>query len=409
MKNIYIILRVTLMMLLIVSVQSCKEKSDPFDDNTYLVSATREVTLTETNVNTLLNVIKAVYPGVSEIISDVEGGVIVYSITYNTSFKGEEVLASGLVAIPSKPGTYPVLSYQNGTNTLHSEAPSVNPFNTYYQILQCLASTGYVVMMADYLGFGVSEDMPHPYFHKESTVRSLVDMLYSLREFDEDIAKDIVISNEQFLLGYSQGGWATLAFLDALENEYGADFNVSAASCGAGAYDIAYFNSYVLGLAEYPMPVFLGYIANAYTEYDLFTNPLSDLFKDPYAGRIPLLYDGIHSSDQINAQLTNLVPQLFKADYITGHATSATYLSVRNAMAANSIEGWDSEVPLLFVHGTADDYVIPELSDMMHDEMLSAGTNPLTCTYVELEDLDHSEGVLPAGMAALSFFKLFRK
>lgn len=409
MKNIHIILKLSLIMLLTVIAQSCKEKSDPFDDNTYLVSATREVTMTETNIITLLNVIKAVYPGVSEIISDVDGGVIVYSITYNTTFNGEDVLASGLVAIPSKPGTYPVLSYQNGTNTLHSEAPSVNPYNTYYQVLECIASTGYVVIMADYLGFGASDDMPHPYFHKESTVRCLVDMLYSLREFDDDIAGDITISNEHFLLGYSQGGWATLSFLDALENDYSADFNVTAASCGAGAYDIAYFNSYVLGLAEYPMPVFLGYIANAYSEYDLFTNQLSDLFQSPYFERILLLYDGMHSSDQINAQLTKQIPQLFRADYITGHTTSQAYASVRNAMTANSIAGWDCEVPLLFVHGTADDYVIPELSVMMHDAMLDAGTNPLTCNYVELEGLDHSEGILPAGMAGLSFFKLFRK
>jgi pimeloyl-ACP methyl ester carboxylesterase len=117
----------------------------------------------------------------------------------------------------------------------------------------------------------------------------------------------------------------------------------------------------------------------------------------------------MHSSDQINGQLTKVIPQLFQADYITGHATSAAYASVRNAMTANSVAGWDSEVPLLFVHGTEDDYVIPELSGMIHEAMLDAGTNPITCNFVELEGLDHSEGVLPAGMAGLSFFKLFRK
>jgi pimeloyl-ACP methyl ester carboxylesterase len=42
---------------------------------------------------------------------------------------------------------------------------------------------------------------------------------------------------------------------------------------------------------------------------------------------------------------------------------------VRNALSANSIDGWDSNVPILFVHGTADDYVMPELSVRMHDAM----------------------------------------
>ncbi len=90
-------------------------------------------------------------------------------------------------------------------------------------------------------------------------------------------------------------------------------------SCGAGPYDLSYFNSYVLGLAEYPMPVFLGYISNAYSEYDLFANPLTDLYNGPYAGRIPGLYDGMHSSDQINGQLTVSIADLFRADYISGY------------------------------------------------------------------------------------------
>ncbi|MCK7542050.1 MAG: hypothetical protein MZV63_69765 [Marinilabiliales bacterium] len=61
------------------------------------------------------------------------------------------------------------------------------------------------------------------------------------------------------------------------------------------------------------MPVYLAYIANAYSEYDLYANPLTDLFNDPYAGRIPGLYDGLHSSDQINAELNININTLFKA------------------------------------------------------------------------------------------------
>ncbi len=98
-----------------------------------------------------------------------------------------------------------------------------------YQLFSGVASTGYVVIIADYLGFGVRQQMAHPYLHKESTVQTLVDMLYSVAEFDEDIAKDITVSDEYFLLGYSQGGWATLALLDALENDYASDFTVKAA------------------------------------------------------------------------------------------------------------------------------------------------------------------------------------
>ena len=409
MKSKIRILALLIVLLLLLLLQSCSEKEpDPFEDNLFLVSSKVEYMRTKENMVTLLNYAAILYPEVAELIPEVKTGVNIYSITYNTTFMGEDVLASGLIMVPSVPGAYPVLSYQNGTNTLNANAPSVDPDYQAYQFLQCVASTGYVVVLADYLGFGVSDDMAHPYLHKESTVQTIVDMLYSLDEFDEDIAKDITVSDEYFLLGYSQGGWATLALLDALENDYGSDFTVKAASCGAGPYDLSYFNSYVLGLTEYPMPVFLGYISNAYTEYDLFANPLSDLYNDPYAGLIPGLYDGMHSSDQINNQLTVTIADLFKAAYINGYSTSASYQGVRDALTANSIQGWNSSVPLLFLHGTADDYVFPVLSERMHDAMLDTGTSPLTCIYEPLQDLDHSDGIVPAGLAGLEFFKAYR-
>ncbi|MCK7542048.1 MAG: hypothetical protein MZV63_69755 [Marinilabiliales bacterium] len=79
---------------------------------------------------------------------DVVSGVNVYSITYNTEFMGTDVTASGLVAIPSVPGTYPVLSFQNGTNTLHSAAPTADPQGLLYQMIEYIAGTGYVVIIA---------------------------------------------------------------------------------------------------------------------------------------------------------------------------------------------------------------------------------------------------------------------
>jgi pimeloyl-ACP methyl ester carboxylesterase len=394
--------------LTLFAVQSCKEKTDPFDDNLYLVSADREVTLTKTSILTLLNAASTLYPDVSMITNDVASGVIVYSVTYNTTFMGNDVLASGLIAVPSEPGSYPVLAYQNGTNTLYANAPSVNPYYTLYQLLECAASTGYVVVITDYLGFGVSEDIAHPYLHKESTVQTVIDMLYALREFDEDIAKDITVLDEHYLMGYSQGGWATLALLETLEQDYAADFNLAGCTCGAGPYDVSYFNSWLLGQTEYPMPSFIGYISYAYSTHGLFTNSLSEIFNEPYATRIPALYDGTRSTEQINDQLTISISQLFKPEYISGYASAPAFKSVRDAMTANSVEGWDSNVPLLFTHGTADTYVPPVLSQRIYDAMITAGTSVASCAYVPLEGLDHSAGIVPAGLAGLAFFKSLR-
>ncbi len=408
MKSILRIMAVIIAILPLFIAQSCKKEPGPYADNTYLVSSHRELTYDKTNVLQLLNTYSTSYPGLAAIIPDVESGVIVYSIVYKTTFKGEDLLVSGLVAIPSAVGSYPVIAYQNGTNTLHSNAPSVMPYYPLYTLLELAASTGYVVVIADYIGFGESDEMVHPYLHKESTVQTIVDMLYALREFDDDEAKDITMENEYYLMGYSQGGWATLALLEALENDYAADFNVQGTVCGAGPYDMTYFNSYVLGLTEYPMPVFLGYIANAYSEYDFFTNQLSDMFNTTYAGIISSLYDGTRTSDYINSQLSVYISELFRADYISGFASSSSYQSIRDALDANSIDAWDTNVPLLLIHGTDDIYVPPVISENMYNAMITAGTSDLICTYQTVPDADHSEGIVPAGLAGLAFFREIR-
>jgi dienelactone hydrolase len=404
-------LRILLLLALpLIIMQSCRKDppEDPFADNTYLLSSKVEMMRTKENIISVLNLAATQYPAAAEIISDVISGVNIYSITYNTDFQGEDVIASGLVCIPTVPGTYPILSFQNGTNTLHSAAPTEDPQNLLFTMIEYIASSGYVVIIPDYLGFGASKNMAHPYLHRESTVRTVMDMLRSLAEFDDDVAKDISISTDCYIMGYSQGGWATMALLDALENDYSSEFTVKAAACGAGPYDLAHFNASVLEMTEYPMPVFLCYIANAYSTYDIYPNLLSDLFNDPYADRIPGLYDGLHTPDQINSQLTTSITGLFSAVYLSGADTDPNFAGVRTALSENSINGWDTEVPLLLLHGTADTYVMPELSESMYNRMIGSGTSATSCFYVTMEGLDHSEAAVPAGFASYQFFNTYR-
>ncbi|MHC1733359.1 MAG: alpha/beta hydrolase family protein [Bacteroidales bacterium] len=410
MKSKFKLYSLLLLLLPLLIMQSCRKDppEDPFADNTYLVSSEVEMMRTKDNVLAVLNLVATQYPAAADIIPDVISGVNIYSVTYNTEFQGEDVIASGLICAPTAPGSYPILSFQNGTNTLHSAAPTADPQNLLFTMIEYIASAGYVVIIPDYLGFGASKDMAHPYLHKESTVRTVMDMLRSVAEFDEDVAKDITVTTDCYIMGYSQGGWATMALLEALENDYSSEFTVKAASCGAGPYDLAHFNANVLDLTVYSNPVFIANIANAYSTYDIYSNPLTDLFNDPYAGRIPGLYDGLHTSEQINSQLTTSIPGLFTAAYLSGGDTDQKYAGVRSALWANSISGWDSEVPLLLLHGTADMDVMPVLSESMYNRMIGSGTSALNCFYVTLNGLSHSDAAIPAGFAGYQFFKTYR-
>ena len=114
------------------------------------------------------------------------------------------------------------------------------------------------------------------------------------------------------------------------------------------------------------MPVYIGYILNAYTSYHQFTNPASDIFNEPYATRLSSLYTGLLSSDQINSQLTTSIPGLFTSRFSFRLCSSSKYASVRDALHINSITAWHSYKPLLLIHGGSDTQVNPVSTENMY-------------------------------------------
>ena len=343
------------------------------------------------------------YPELDAIKEKVKHGVLVYRITYNTSFNGQLQPASGLVCIPTGDGPFPMMSYQNGTNTLHSNAPSVNPDYEFYLLLEMVASTGFVVVIPDYLGFGESADMFHPYLDKESSNRAVLDMMRAAKELAKNYL-DTELNNNLYIAGYSQGGWATLQLQKEIEQKYSGEFNLQASACGAGPYNLSYVNKYITEQTTYPMPYYLGYMFNSYTNLGYVTTPVDEIFKEPYASKIATLYDGSKSGEQINAELTTTVSDLLTADYIAGFDTDEKYASVANTLEGNSISAWETETPTLLIHGLADNFVPSKVSTDIYQEFLSLGLGIDQVLWMGLPETDHIGGIIPAGLASVSWF-----
>lgn len=369
----------------------------------YLVSFEKHKTYLPAFIKSLLTPLVEDYPELQTIADNVKHGVDVYKITYITKFDGQELLASGLVSVPVDPGTYPVISYQNGTNTLNSNAPSVNPNYELYLLLEFMAAPGFVVSVPDYLGFGASKSMFHPYLDKTSTVQSVTDMLRAVDEF-VDHYLDIETNDDLYITGYSQGGWATMQLQKAIELELSDEFKLKASACGAGPYDLNLVNDYILAQATYPMPYYMGYIFNSYIKMGDITILPSEIFKSPYDGRILTLYDGTKSGDEINAQLTTKTFDLFTAAYISGSKTDPKFASVFNSLKNNSVTAWKTNIPTLIMHGTDDNYVPPSTSANIYNGFVAQGVSPTTVTYLPIPGAGHSTGIIPAGVAAFNWF-----
>jgi pimeloyl-ACP methyl ester carboxylesterase len=391
---------------LIVSVlSSCDlfNNNDEKETDKFLVSYEFEKAYLPDLIKLAFAQFSGTYPEIDSISAKVEHGVSVYRMTYYTSYKNELKIASGLVCVPTGEGTFPIMSYQNGTNTLHSNAPSVNPDYELFTLLEFVASTGFVVAIPDYLGFGESDDMFHPYLDRASTVKSVLDMLRATREMAENHL-DISLNDDLYIAGYSQGGWATMQLQKEIEEKYMDEFNLKASACGAGLYDLSYINEYVAGLANYPMPYFLGYIFNSYVNTGDITTPIDEVFKAPYAAKISTLYDGTKSGEQINAELTTKVSDLFTADYLANSATDSKYASVVTAMEANSIAAWETEIPTLIIHGMEDDFVPTKVSTDIYQDFLAKGAAIDEVLWLPLPGLGHTTGIIPSGLASVNFF-----
>ncbi len=388
--------------LLLTAVSCRKEAGKNYE---YLVSDNFEVSFKTGNISYLLDIAAGSYPDLAELKPFISSDVKVYKIVYKTVVDNESINASGLVCVPVTAGEYPVLCFQNGTNTLNAYSPSEYPLNPTYEMVEVVASLGYIVVIPDYPGFGESAQIPHPYLIAEPTVKSTTDMLFAANEFVDGELQDVTVKNEYYLMGYSQGGWATMALHKALEQDPLDEFNLRGSVCGAGPYNLTMLFNTVTSVSTYSMPVYIGYIVNAYSLYHQFTNPVSDIFNEQYASNLGSLYNGLLSSDQINAQLTTSIPGLFNADFLSGFGTNAKYSSVREALTENSISPWKTEVPLYLVHGGSDVSVNPLTTENIYNGMISAGTSAEIITKEILPGLDHGEGVVPSMVRGIKFIR----
>jgi pimeloyl-ACP methyl ester carboxylesterase len=394
-----------LFILLIFSLSACHNLFNNDDDEpqtNYLVSYEMVRSYLPVMVETMFEQLVSQYPEMASVQERVKHGIIIYKITYKTTFNGESQLASGLVSIPTGEGSFPVISYQNGTNTLHSNAPSVNPNYDYYILLEAIASTGFVISMPDYLGFGSSDNMFHPYLHKESTVQTVLDMLRAVKELAT--VRAFSLNNDLYLTGYSQGGWATMQVQKAIEDEFSSEFNLKASAPGAGPYDLNFIKTYILSQETYPMPYYFGYLYNGLINLDdEAVPPIGEVFSAPYNSLIPTLFDGSNSGEEINAQLTTEVAELFTENFRFNYKTDALFNSLTEILEDNSIEAWNTSIPTRIIHGKADTYVPAIISKNIYDDFVAKGAGSRV-QFIEIPETDHIGGIVPAGLISIGWF-----
>ncbi len=344
-------------------------------------------------------------------VNKIENNIQIYTIKYNTTFEGKDVVASGLVVLPKGDKEFPLLSFQNGTSTLHSKAPSVDYNSMIFKMFDIVAATGFIVVVPDYLGFGASKTMYHPYMDKKSTVNSVVDMLRAVKELANGEKVKVKSTKDVYIAGYSQGGWATMCVQKALEQDNGKNFHLVASSCGAGPYNLETVIEYVLKRKSYNNPYFLAYVFNTMVKKGLLNQQLIDkMIRAPYNEIIQEdLFDGTHSGDEINRQLSTNVAEMFTYNFIKNYKISPDFKVIRDFLQKNSVKFWKTEVPTKLYHGGADVDIPFATSQEAYDKMLGLGTDKANLELVKIPNQTHGQAVLPAELETVNWFLELRE
>jgi hypothetical protein len=332
--------------------------------------------------------------------------VQMYQVVYETiDPTGARTIASGALILPQNPpGSLPLVSYQHGTVTLTNDAPSSMDLTGEVTVGVAFATTGYAAVVPDYLGLGVSRGL-HPYHHARSEATAAIDLLRAAKTFCA--SQNVALNSKLFLVGYSQGGHATMALLRELEKYHTNEFTVTACAPMAGAYDLSgVTTSNFLSGAVAPNPYYFLYILAAYQSVYHFAPQLSDLLAAPYDSTLPPLLDGAHDGTQINAALPSDPIQILKPAYLAEFRSNPRH-PLRLALADNDLYRWLPHAPLRLYHCAADQDVIYANSQVALASFQSQGD-----TNVQLIDpiptADHSGCSEPSLALAKAWFDSLR-
>jgi len=284
-------------------------------------------------------------------VSDVK----VYSIVYETvDWNGDPRQASGAIYVPDEDNSdteYSLYSSHHGTETKRTNVASITPLRGFDAVFA--ASIGYIGISPDFLGMGISTDVFHPYIHK-FVAEGVVDMLRATKNFA--CGNDIQLNDQLFLTGYSEGGYVTMATHKLIEGSYSEEFTVTGSAPMAGPYDLITQANWILAKESFPYPSYAGYNGKSYNTIYGWNRAYSELFKSPYAERIPELFDGTKSTGEINDQLEQVTADFYNSKFLSDYLGDGE-LDLKNAYRENSNHDWTPIAPIRMFHGNADEAV----------------------------------------------------
>ena len=313
-------------------------------------------------------------------------GVNLYSITYETIYLGKSIEASGLLIVPINVDTVRLIMYCHGTE-IPSEVLNVKyatpslykgEDNTHREVRNMglgWASTGYMVFLPDYIGYGLTLGKDHPYLFYPEMFASNFDGLIAVKSFISQ--ESLVYDNRLFLAGWSQGAGAAISTHKYIQEGYSADFTVVASSGLAGPYNFekTAIQSLVNKDEHVPILPLISWGIYSMNKFSSIKRPTDQLYALPVF-------------EQLSSVLlpSNKPSKVFNAVFLS-KLLDGTDVVFRHELSKNSFHtGWTPTGKVFLHHGDAD-RVVPYYNSIdAYQGLTATGGNITFYTY---PDGDH--------------------
>jgi hypothetical protein len=324
-------------------------------------------------------------------------------VTYQSpGADGQLHTMTGLLILPKailggKPSV-PILMYQHGTEVYRPFSPSQylshrDKPTDYPEVMvaAAIAATGYAVALVDYEGMGDNTNT-QPHVVGEVLAQQVIDLLRSSRDIIAGTSSPCTWNNQLFLMGYSEGGYVTMAATRELQLNHAAEFTVTASAPLSGPHDLSgVMRGVILSDNTFKSPYFVPMILTsynyAYGGQTALYNPATAMIA-PFNTTIPPLFNGNNQSDTISEAMgmvfdppVLIVPKsVLSLDFIaqlTDTASPVVALLKENdsyRLPGQLDFAWVPTVPLRMIHHPDDELVPFANSQAAFNAFINAGS-----------------------------------
>jgi hypothetical protein len=300
------------------------------------------------------------YKILKEAIANTTYSLVYYSKDHNNKF----IKVSGYASVPNYEDPINILQFNRGTSD--RENPPSEGFglseglSQAVGILQLLVNTPFAIVIPDYQGYGVSNDV-HPYGTKHIAHAS-VDIIRAFKHLLKKINRKV--NNKIYLGGYSEGGQATMATHEQINTCYKDEINVVASVPMAGPYDaLATINrAFKNGIENYPHTKNIIYYIFSYIYVYNDLNLLNISLKEPYKSEIKKLIQDKNPVGLFDINVPSDGKDFFKISFIDDMINGNIDKNFKENLLKNNTFKWNVPSGKMRLYHSPDDLAVPYIN-----------------------------------------------